>query len=64
MEEAVLQAEARKGALEASAGGSGHLPEATAAPWRGCAQELEQVTAEVDRLYARWQELDRLRGAG
>jgi hypothetical protein len=24
--------------------------------------ELEQVTAEVDRLYARWQELEAIRG--
>jgi ATP-binding cassette subfamily F protein uup len=60
MEPAILAAEARKGEIEAaladpstyqrSGGGVAALRD-----------ELERVTAEVERLYARWQELEALR---
>jgi ATP-binding cassette subfamily F protein uup len=63
MEEAVLRAEARKGALEAALADPATYRKDGGAV-AGLRQELAQVTAEVDRLYARWQELDRLRGAG
>jgi ATP-binding cassette subfamily F protein uup len=63
MEDAILAAEGRKRALEAAlsdpstyqTGGAG------VAALRA---DLEQVTAEVERLYARWQELEGMAAPG
>jgi ATP-binding cassette subfamily F protein uup len=60
MEPAILAAEARKGEIEAALadpstyrrGGGGIA---------ALRDELERVTAEVERRYARWQELEALR---
>jgi ABC transport system ATP-binding/permease protein len=63
MEAAILAAEERKGALEAALADPATYQREGAAV-AGLRQELEQVTAEVERLYARWQELEALRGGG
>jgi len=61
MEAAILGAEERKAALEAALGDPATYQKDGAAV-AGMKAELEQVTADVDRLYARWQELEALRG--
>jgi ATP-binding cassette subfamily F protein uup len=63
MEPAILGAEARKRALEAAlADPATYQREGGAVA--GMREELEAVTAEVERLYARWAELEALRGGG
>jgi ATP-binding cassette subfamily F protein uup len=57
MEAAILAAEERKSALEAVLGDPATYQKDGAAV-AGMRAELEQVTAEVERLYARWQELE------
>jgi ATP-binding cassette subfamily F protein uup len=61
IEPAILAAEERKGALEATLADPATYQRAgeTVPALRA---ELEQVSAEVERLYARWQELEGLRG--
>ena len=61
MEAAILGAEERKAALEAALGDPATYQKDGAAV-AGMKVELEQVTADVDRLYTRWQELEALRG--
>jgi ATP-binding cassette subfamily F protein uup len=60
IEPAILAAEERKGALEATLADPATYQRAgeTVPALRA---ELEQVTAEVERLYARWQELEAIR---
>jgi ATP-binding cassette subfamily F protein uup len=60
MEAALLAAEERKGALEAALGDPATYQRDGAAV-AGLRAELEAATAEVERLYARWQELEALR---
>jgi ATP-binding cassette subfamily F protein uup len=63
MEAAILSAEDRKTALEAALAD----PETYRKAGDGVAamrDELETVSAEVERLYARWQELEAIRGGG
>jgi ATP-binding cassette subfamily F protein uup len=62
MEAAILAAEERKTALEAALGDPATYQRDGAAV-AGMKAELERVTAEVERLYARWQELEGM-GAG
>jgi ABC transport system ATP-binding/permease protein len=62
MEAAILAAEERKESLEATLGDPATYQEDGAAV-AGMRTELEQVTREVERLYARWQELEALREA-
>ena len=62
MEAAILAAEERKSALEAALADPATYQKDGAAV-AGLKAELEQVTAEVERLYARWQELEGM-GAG
>jgi ATP-binding cassette subfamily F protein uup len=62
MEAAILAAEERKSALEAALGDPATYQKDGAAV-AGLKADLEQVTAEVERLYARWQELEAM-GAG
>ncbi len=57
MEAAILAAEGRKGALEAALGDPATYQKDGAAV-AGMRAELEVVTAEVERLYGRWQELE------
>jgi ATP-binding cassette subfamily F protein uup len=59
MEAAILAAEGRKGALEAALSDPATYQKDGAAV-SGLRAELELVTAEVERLYARWQELEAL----
>jgi ATP-binding cassette subfamily F protein uup len=60
MEAAILAAEERKASLEAALSDPATYQKDGAAV-AGLRAELEAVTAEVERLYARWQELDALR---
>ncbi len=62
IEAAILAAEERKGGLEAALGDPATYQRDGAAV-AGLRAELEAATAEVERLYARWQELDGLRAA-
>ncbi len=63
MEAAILSAEERKAALETALSDPATYQTAggRVAVFRA---ELEQISEEVDRLYARWQELEALRGGG
>jgi ATP-binding cassette subfamily F protein uup len=61
IEAAILAVEERKSALEAALGDPATYQKDGGAV-AGMKTELEQVTAEVDRLYARWQELEAIRG--
>ena len=62
MEAAILAAEERKAALEAALSDPATYQKDGAAV--GAMREaLEQAAAEVERLYARWQELEAIRGA-
>jgi ATP-binding cassette subfamily F protein uup len=61
MEAAILAAEERKASLEAALGDPATYQSGGAAV-AGMRADLEAVTAEVERLYARWQELEALRG--
>ncbi len=60
MEPAILAAEARKGELEAALADPATYRN-TGGGVAALRDELERVTAEVERLYARWQELEALR---
>jgi ABC transport system ATP-binding/permease protein len=62
MEAAILAAEERKSALEATLGDPATYQKDGAAVARMRA-ELEQVSADVERLYARWQELEGFRSS-
>ncbi len=63
MEAAILAAEERKAALEAAlADPATYRSEGAAVP--GLRAELGRISAEVDRLYARWQELEAIRSGG
>jgi ATP-binding cassette subfamily F protein uup len=60
MESAIEAAEAEKGRLEAALSDQEtYRREGAAVP--AMRARLEELTAEVDRLYARWQELEALR---
>jgi len=63
MEALILAAEEKKSALEATLADPATYQKAgdTVA---GLRAELEQVTADVDRLYGRWQELEAIRSGG
>ncbi len=63
MEAAILAAEERKGALEAALSDPATYQKGGAAV-AGIKADLEQVGAEVERLYARWQELEQVVGTG
>jgi len=63
IEPRILAAEERKGALEATLADPATYQKAGASV-AGMRAELEQVSAEVERLYARWQELEALRQRG
>ncbi|BDG01152.1 ABC-F family ATP-binding cassette domain-containing protein [Anaeromyxobacter oryzae] len=63
MEAAILDAEERKAALEAALGDPATYQKDGGAV-AGMRAELEQVSGEVERLYARWQELEALRAGG
>jgi ATP-binding cassette subfamily F protein uup len=63
MEAAILAAEDRKASLEAALGDPATYQKDGGAV-AGMRAELEQVTAEVERLYQRWQELEAVRAAG
>ena len=63
MEAAILAAEERKSALEAALGDPATYQKDGGAV-AGLKAELEQVTAEVERLYARWQELEGMAAGG
>jgi ATP-binding cassette subfamily F protein uup len=60
MEAAILAVEERKAALEAALGDPATYQKDGGAV-AGLKAELDQVTAEVERLYARWQELEAIR---
>jgi hypothetical protein len=60
MEAAILAAEERKSALEAALGDPATYQKDGAAV-AGMRTDLEVATAEVERLYARWQELEAVR---
>jgi ATP-binding cassette subfamily F protein uup len=60
MEAAILSAEERKASLEAALGDPATYQRDGAAV-AGMRAELDEVTREVERLYARWQELDSYR---
>ncbi len=63
MEAAILAAEERKAALEvALADPATYQKDGAAVP--GLRAELGRISAEVDRLYARWQELEAIRSGG
>jgi ATP-binding cassette subfamily F protein uup len=63
MEAAILAAEERKAALEAAlADPATYRSDGAAVP--GLRAELGRISAEVDRLYARWQELEAIRSGG
>ena len=62
MEALILAAEERKSALEATLADPATYQKAGAGV-AGMRTELDEVTAEVERLYARWQELEAIRGA-
>ena len=59
MEAAILAAEERKGALDAALSNPATYQKNGAAV-AGMRAELERVTAEIERLYRRWQELEGL----
>jgi ATP-binding cassette subfamily F protein uup len=61
MEAAILAAEERKSALEAALGDPATYQKDGAAV-AGMRTDLEAATADVERLYARWQELEAIRG--
>ncbi|OFX25571.1 MAG: ABC transporter [Anaeromyxobacter sp. RBG_16_69_14] len=63
METAILAAEERKSTLEAALSDPATYQKAGASV-AALRAELEQVVAEVDRLYTRWQELEALRAGG
>ena len=63
METAILAAEERKNALEAALSDPATYQKAGGGV-AALRVELEQVAAEVDRLYTRWQELEALRTGG
>ncbi|ACG73045.1 ABC transporter-related protein [Anaeromyxobacter sp. K] len=63
MEVAILAAEERKAALEATLADPETYRRDGAAV-AGMREELERLAAEVERLYARWQELESFRGGG
>jgi ATP-binding cassette subfamily F protein uup len=63
MEDAILAAEGRKRALEATLSDPSTYQKAGAGV-AALRTELEQVTAEVERLYARWQELEAMAAPG
>ncbi len=63
MEAAILAAEERKSTLEAALSDPATYQKAGASV-AALRAELEQVAAEVDHLYARWQELEALRAGG
>ncbi len=63
MEEAILAAEERRGAVEAALSDPATYQK-DGASVGALREELERLGAEVDRLYARWQELEALRSAG
>ncbi|HVO21712.1 MAG TPA: ABC-F family ATP-binding cassette domain-containing protein [Anaeromyxobacter sp.] len=63
MEPAILSAEERKGALEAALADPATYQRDGAAV-AGLRAELERVATEVERLYARWQELEAIRAGG
>jgi ATP-binding cassette subfamily F protein uup len=63
MEAAILAAEEKKSTLEATLGDPATYQKDGAAV-AGLKAELEAATAEVERLYARWQELEGIRGGG
>ena len=63
MEAAILAAEERKRAVEATLSDPATYQRAGAGV-AALREELEAVSGEVDRLYARWQELEAIRGAG
>jgi ATP-binding cassette subfamily F protein uup len=60
MEALILAAEQRKSALEATLADPATYQKAGASV-PGMRAELDGVTAEVERLYARWQELEAVR---
>jgi ABC transport system ATP-binding/permease protein len=63
MEAAILAAEEKKAALETTLGDPAtYQKDGAAVP--AMKAELDQVSADVERLYARWQELEALRGGG
>ena len=61
MEVAILASEERKAALEATLSDPATYQRGGGAV-SGLRAELEAVSAEVERMYARWQELEALRG--
>jgi ATP-binding cassette subfamily F protein uup len=63
MEGAILAAEERKSSLEAALGDPATYQK-DGASVAGLKSDLEAATAEVERLYARWQELEALRAGG
>ncbi len=63
VEPAILAAESRKAELERALSDPATYQKAGAAV-ADLRNELESVSAEVERLYARWQELEALRGGG
>jgi ABC transport system ATP-binding/permease protein len=63
MEQAILEAEARKAELEAALSDPATYQRDGAGVARR-REDLDGATAEVERLYARWQELEALRGGG
>jgi ATP-binding cassette subfamily F protein uup len=63
IEAAILAAEERKGALEATLGDPATYQKDGAAV-AGLKADLDAATAEVERLYARWQELEAVRAGG
>jgi ATP-binding cassette subfamily F protein uup len=63
IEAAILAAEGRKGAAEAALADPATYQQGGAAV-AALRAELDAAGAEVERLYARWQELEALRGPG
>jgi ATP-binding cassette subfamily F protein uup len=63
MEGAILAAEERRAAVEAALSDPATY-QRDGASVGGLKEELERLGAEVDRLYARWQELEALRSGG
>jgi ATP-binding cassette subfamily F protein uup len=61
MEVAILAAEERKAILEATLGDPATYQKDGAAV-AGLKADLDLATGEVERLYARWQELEAMRG--
>ncbi len=63
MEQAILAAEERKADVEATLSDPATYQRAGDAV-AGLRAELEAVSGEVERLYARWQELEAIRSGG